>query len=117
MRGRSDLQKWHRTNKVHECRRPQFFVAEKSPRGIASDKKPDYRFCRWPKSFAACKETADTEKFRKFADAHRKRVYDKMLARVRRRYPNWSPSGMLSGGGWAFGALVNEQTKKYTDGL
>ena len=46
------------------------------------------------------KEAADSEKFRTFADAHRKTMYDKMLARVRRRRgdPNWTPTGMLSGG-------------------
>jgi hypothetical protein len=38
-----------------------------------------------PKELRRMKEAAELEKFRKFADAHRKRVYDKMLARLRRR--------------------------------
>jgi hypothetical protein len=60
------------------------------------------------------KELADTEKFRSFAEAHRKRIYQKMLARVRRRYgdPHWAPTGMLSGGGLWFGALVDQQLTK-----
>jgi hypothetical protein len=39
------------------------------------------------------KEVADTERFREFADAHRKTVYIKMLARMRRQCgdPNWAP--------------------------
>jgi hypothetical protein len=43
------------------------------------------------KELRRMKEAADAEKFRKFADSHRKSVHDKMLARVRRRYgdPNW----------------------------
>jgi hypothetical protein len=60
------------------------------------------------------KEPADAEKFRKFADSHRKSVHDKMLARVRRRYgdPNWAPTGVLSGGGLWFAAQADEQTRK-----
>jgi hypothetical protein len=60
------------------------------------------------------KEAADTEKFRDFAKAHRRRIYQKMLARVRRRCgdPWWAPTGMLSGGGLWFGARVDEQLKK-----
>jgi hypothetical protein len=67
-----------------------------------------------PKELRRMKEAADTEKFRKFADAHRKSVHDKMLARVRRRYgdPNWAPTGVLSGGGLWFAAQVDEQTRK-----
>jgi hypothetical protein len=40
------------------------------------------------------KEVADTERFREFADAHRKTVYIKMLARLRRQCgdPNWAPT-------------------------
>jgi hypothetical protein len=66
------------------------------------------------KQLRRMKEATDTEKFRMFADAHRKRVYDKMLARVRRRCgdPNWAPTGMLSGGGLRFGAQVDEQMRK-----
>jgi hypothetical protein len=53
---------------------------------------------------------ADSEKFRKFAKAHRGRIYEKMLARVRRQRgdPQWAPSGVLSGGGLLFDALVDE---------
>ena len=60
------------------------------------------------------KEAADSEKFRTFADAHRKMGYDKMLARVRRHRgdPNWTSTGMLSGGGLWFAAQVDEQTRK-----
>jgi len=60
------------------------------------------------------KEAADSEKFRTFADAHRKTVDDKMLARVRRRRgdPNWTSTGMPSGGGLWFAAQVDEQTRK-----
>jgi hypothetical protein len=67
-----------------------------------------------PKELRRMKEAADTEKFRKFADAHRKRVYDKMLARTRRRCgdPNWAPTGMLSGGGMWFDIHVERQTRK-----
>jgi hypothetical protein len=60
------------------------------------------------------KAAADAEKFRKFANTHRKRVYEKMLARLRRRCgdPDWAPTGMLSGGGLWFGAQVDEQMRK-----
>jgi hypothetical protein len=60
------------------------------------------------------KEVADTERFREFADAHRKTVYIKMLARMRRRcgVPNWAPTGMLSGGGMCFAAQVEKQIRK-----
>jgi hypothetical protein len=60
------------------------------------------------------KEAADAEKFRNFAEAHRKSVCQKMLARVRRRCgdPHWAPTGMLSGGGLWFGAQVDEQLTK-----
>jgi len=55
------------------------------------------------------KEAADSEKFRTFAHAHRKMGYDRMLARVRRRRgdPNWTPTGMLSGGGLWFAAALH----------
>jgi hypothetical protein len=67
-----------------------------------------------PKELRRMKEAADTEELRKFSDAHRKRVHDKMLARIRRRYgdPAWSPTGMLSGGGLWFGTQVDEQMRK-----
>jgi hypothetical protein len=60
------------------------------------------------------KEVADAEKFRNFAEAHRKSIYQKMLARVRRQCgdPHWAPTGMLSGGGLWFNALVDEQLTK-----
>ena len=38
-----------------------------------------------PKELRRMKKSADTEKFRNFAEAHRRRIYQKMLARVRRR--------------------------------
>jgi hypothetical protein len=61
-----------------------------------------------PKELRRMKETADTEQFRKFADAHRKMVYDSMLALVRRRCgaPDWAPTGVLSGGALWFFAQV-----------
>jgi hypothetical protein len=67
-----------------------------------------------PKELRRMKAAADAEKFRKFANTHRKRVYEKMLARLRRRCgdPDWAPTGMLSGGGLWFGAQVDEQMRK-----
>jgi hypothetical protein len=67
-----------------------------------------------PKELRRMKEAADTEKFRKFADAHRKRVYNNMLARTRRRGgdPNWAPTGMLSGGGMLFNIQIERQARK-----
>jgi hypothetical protein len=67
-----------------------------------------------PKELRRMKEAADAEKFRKYADAHRKRVYAKTLARARRRSGdlNWTPTGMLSGGGMLFGAKVDRQLRK-----
>jgi hypothetical protein len=60
------------------------------------------------------KAVADAEKFRDFAEGHRKSIYQKMLARVRRQYgdPQWAPTGVLSGGGLWFDALVDEQLTK-----
>jgi hypothetical protein len=54
------------------------------------------------------------KKFRKFADAHRKRLYNKMLARARRRCgdPNWAPTGMLSGGGLWLNIQAERQARK-----
>jgi hypothetical protein len=59
------------------------------------------------------KEAADAEKFRAFVEANRKRVYAKMLRRVRRRCgePNWVPTGVLSGGGLWFTAHVDRQLR------
>jgi hypothetical protein len=67
-----------------------------------------------PKELRRMKDAADAEKFRNFAEAHRKSIYQKMLARVRRQSgdPHWAPTGMLSGGGLWFGALVDEQLTK-----
>jgi hypothetical protein len=70
-----------------------------------------------PKELRRMKEVADAEKFRNFAEAHRSRIYQKMLARVRRQCgdPHWAPTGMLSDGGLWFGARVDEQlTKLYS---
>jgi hypothetical protein len=63
------------------------------------------------KELRRMKEAADVEKFRNFAEAHRRCVYQKMLARVRRQRgdPHWAPTGVLSGGGLWFDALVDEQ--------
>jgi hypothetical protein len=67
-----------------------------------------------PRELRRMKEIADTEKFRTFAEAHRKRVHHKMLARVRRRCgdPHWAPTGVLSGGGLWFATRVDEQSRK-----
>jgi rubrerythrin len=67
-----------------------------------------------PKELRRVKEAADAEKFRNFAEAHRRRVYEKMLARVRRQCcdPQWAPTGVLSGGGLWFDAQVDEQLTK-----
>ncbi len=42
------------------------------------------------------------------------RVYEKMLARERRRRgnPAFTPTGMLSGGGWSFSIRVERQMEK-----
>jgi hypothetical protein len=67
-----------------------------------------------PKELRRMKEVADTERFREFADAHRKTVYIKMLARMRRQSgdPNWAPTGLLSGGGMSCAAQVERQIRK-----
>jgi hypothetical protein len=67
-----------------------------------------------PKELRRMKEAADAEKFKNFADAHRGRIHQKMLARVRRRCgdPRWTPTGMLSGSGLWFDARVDEQLTK-----
>jgi hypothetical protein len=67
-----------------------------------------------PGELRRMKKTADAEKFRTFAEAHRKSIYQKMLARVRRQCddPQWAPTGMLSGGGLWFGARVDEKLTK-----
>ncbi len=66
------------------------------------------------KELRRMKEAAASEQLRKFTDAHRTRVYDKMLCRVRRRCgdPSWAPTGALSGGGLWFAVHVDEQTRK-----
>ena len=67
-----------------------------------------------PKELRRMKVAADAEKFRTFAEAHRRHIYQKLLARVRRRCGDrpWAPTGMLSGGGLWFGALVDKQMAK-----
>jgi hypothetical protein len=70
-----------------------------------------------PNEVRRMKKAADAEKFRSFAEAHRGRIHEKMLARDRRRRadPHWAPTGVLSGGGLWFGARVDEQlTKLYS---
>lgn len=65
------------------------------------------------KELRRMKEAADAEKFRAFVEANRKNVYAKMLGRVRRRCgePNWTPNGVLSGGGLCFAAHVDRQLR------
>jgi hypothetical protein len=67
-----------------------------------------------PRELRRTKHAADAEKFRNFVEAHWGRVYEKMLARVRRQCgdPQWAPTGVLSGGGLWFGARVDEQLTK-----
>ncbi len=44
----------------------------------------------------------------------RQRVSDKLLNRIRRRLnnPEWRPTGMLSGGGYAFFVAVNNRMRR-----
>ena len=44
----------------------------------------------------------------------RDRVAQKLLLRIRRHRndPNWKPTGMLSGGGWAFHAALVKQMRR-----
>ena len=44
----------------------------------------------------------------------RQRVSDKLLNRIRRRLknPEWRPTGMLSGGGYAFYVAVNNRMRR-----
>jgi hypothetical protein len=67
-----------------------------------------------PKELRRMKEAADSEKFRSFGHAYRERVHDKMLRQERmgRRDPNWTPSGVLSGGGLRFSAQMDDQMRK-----
>jgi hypothetical protein len=70
-----------------------------------------------PKELRHMKETADADRFKNFAQVHRGRIYQKMLARVRRQCgdPQWAPTGVLSGGGLWFANRVDEQlTKLYS---
>jgi hypothetical protein len=49
----------------------------------------------------------------------RYRVEQKLLRRVRRRLnnPNWEPTGILSGGGWAFHIELLKQMRKLRERL
>jgi hypothetical protein len=51
------------------------------------------------------KEAADSEKFRNFAEAHRRRIYQKMVARVRRRHAAMTSTPLL----WVHGAYIGIQ--------
>ena len=66
------------------------------------------------KELRRMKQAADVRKFGSFADAHRKRVREKMQQRMRRQCgdPKWQPAGMLSGGGLAFAVQVERQLTK-----
>jgi hypothetical protein len=66
-----------------------------------------------PKELRRMKEAANLDKFRAFAEANRTRVFAKMLGRVRRRCgdPNWTPTGVLSGGGLCFAGHVDRQLR------
>jgi hypothetical protein len=45
----------------------------------------------------------------------RKQIEDELLAhkRLARRDPEWKPTGMLSGGGWAFYVEVRERLRRH----
>jgi hypothetical protein len=49
----------------------------------------------------------------------RYRVERNLLERLRRRLnnPNWEPTGILSGGGWAFHIALVKQMRKLRDRL
>src|ERR1700686_1455376 len=49
----------------------------------------------------------------------RYRVQQKLLLRVRRRSnnPSWQPTGILSGGGWAFHIVLAKQIRKLRERL
>jgi CubicO group peptidase (beta-lactamase class C family) len=49
----------------------------------------------------------------------RYRVQEKLLQRIRRRLskPDWPPTGILSGGGWAFHVVLVRQMQRLSDRL
>ncbi len=62
-----------------------------------------------PKELRRIKNAEGYARFAKFSEAYRKRVQEKVLARIRRqlRQPDSNPQGMLSGGGMAFESEVS----------
>jgi hypothetical protein len=53
-------------------------------------------------------------KFKEFSEPLKQRVREKLLAGMRRERsdPNWTPTGVLSGGGLLFSTLVNARLHK-----
>jgi hypothetical protein len=70
------------------------------------------------KEFRRIKELKEdserARKFKKFSDPLKQRVRERVLSRMRRERgdPNWSPTGVLSGGGLLFSALANARLHK-----
>jgi hypothetical protein len=64
-------------------------------------------------------ESERTRKFKEFSEPLRKRVREKVLARMRRDFgdPNWIPTGVLSGGGMIFSIRVENRLRKLYERL
>ena len=63
------------------------------------------------------KQKADFERFVATSPL-RARIEDALLIqeRVARNDPTWKPTGMLSGGGWAFAVAVRDRLRKHYPG-
>ena len=64
-------------------------------------------------------ESERARKFEEFSEPLKQRIREKVLARMRREKndPNWNPTGVLSGGGLLFSALVNARLHKLYERL
>ena len=61
------------------------------------------------------RQVREREKFEQWMQSPlRYRVEQKLLLRIRRQRsnPTWTPTGMLSGGGWAFHAALVKQMRR-----
>lgn len=62
-------------------------------------------------------EARRAQDFERFVETSplRKQIEDEILARERlaRHDPDWKPTGMLSGGGWAFYLEVRSRLRRY----
>ncbi len=67
-----------------------------------------------PKELRRIKTAEAYAKFAKFSEIFRKRVQEKMLARIRHRIgdPNWKPNGMMAGMGFEY-EVSREVRKPY----